>query len=212
MFHYLKIHFQKKIKIAHECLPLKKYLRPRQFAIFSCKNYSINFQMSHHPFLSSFRDLIILFRQLVDCCNHRANQEESLPRDAVWTVITGHWPQGIPVPAPVISDNSDKIQVIIKFRFQGGYKPCRIIISFFYFLNFKFWFVYPACDFFLNSIRLRLIAHDKSICFDYKGPGCEFMILKFCRSCKKYVSQKPGCSPYSAHQCRCQERPNFYWR
>ena len=60
--------------------------------------------MSHHPFLSSFRDLLVLFRQLVDCCNHRANQQdETLPRDSVWSVLTGHWPQGMSIPATVIN-------------------------------------------------------------------------------------------------------------
>jgi len=42
-----------------------------------------------------------LFRHLADCCNYRANLDESLPRDAVWTVLAGHWPQGMSIPMPV---------------------------------------------------------------------------------------------------------------
>uniref|UniRef100_A0A914HJY1 MAP kinase-activating death domain protein n=1 Tax=Globodera rostochiensis TaxID=31243 RepID=A0A914HJY1_GLORO len=60
--------------------------------------------LSHHPFLSSFRDLLILFRQLVNCCNQRANQDETLPRDSVWTVLTGHWPQGMSIPNSVMQE------------------------------------------------------------------------------------------------------------
>lgn len=36
--------------------------------------------MSHHPFLSAFRDMLTLLRQLIDACNHRCNQNEALPR------------------------------------------------------------------------------------------------------------------------------------
>uniref|UniRef100_A0A915MYC5 UDENN domain-containing protein n=1 Tax=Meloidogyne javanica TaxID=6303 RepID=A0A915MYC5_MELJA len=60
--------------------------------------------LSHHPFLSAFRDLMHLFRHLADCCNYRANLDESLPRDAVWTVLAGHWPQGMSIPMPVMQE------------------------------------------------------------------------------------------------------------
>uniref|UniRef100_A0A1I8BUI1 MAP kinase-activating death domain protein n=1 Tax=Meloidogyne hapla TaxID=6305 RepID=A0A1I8BUI1_MELHA len=60
--------------------------------------------LSHHPFLSAFRDLMHLFRHLADCCNYRANLDESLPRDAVWTVLAGHWPHGMSIPMPVMQE------------------------------------------------------------------------------------------------------------
>ncbi|KAL3072106.1 hypothetical protein niasHS_016281 [Heterodera schachtii] len=60
--------------------------------------------ISHHPFLSSFRDLLILFRQLVNCCNQRANGDDSLARESVWTALTGHWPQGIAIPNSVMQE------------------------------------------------------------------------------------------------------------
>uniref|UniRef100_A0AC34Q660 MAP kinase-activating death domain protein n=1 Tax=Panagrolaimus sp. JU765 TaxID=591449 RepID=A0AC34Q660_9BILA len=52
--------------------------------------------MSHHPFLSAFRDILTLLRQLIDACNHRCNQNEALPRDAVWAVLIGHWTGDVP--------------------------------------------------------------------------------------------------------------------
>jgi len=52
--------------------------------------------MSHHPFLSAFRDILTLLRQLIDACNHRCNQNEALPRDAVWAVLIGHWNGEVP--------------------------------------------------------------------------------------------------------------------
>uniref|UniRef100_A0A915M8L6 MAP kinase-activating death domain protein n=1 Tax=Meloidogyne javanica TaxID=6303 RepID=A0A915M8L6_MELJA len=64
----------------------------------------VRYGLSHHPFLSAFRDLMHLFRHLADCCNYRANLDESLPRDAVWTVLAGHWPQGMSIPMPVMQE------------------------------------------------------------------------------------------------------------
>ncbi|KAI6187935.1 MAP kinase-activating death domain-containing protein [Aphelenchoides besseyi] len=52
--------------------------------------------ISHHPFLSTFRDLLILLGQLIDACNLRCNADNQLPTDAVWSVITGHWSGPIP--------------------------------------------------------------------------------------------------------------------
>uniref|UniRef100_A0A7E4W4U7 MAP kinase-activating death domain protein n=1 Tax=Panagrellus redivivus TaxID=6233 RepID=A0A7E4W4U7_PANRE len=54
--------------------------------------------MSHHPFLSAYRDILTLLRQLIDACNHRCNQNQALSRDAVWSVLTGHWTGDIPTP------------------------------------------------------------------------------------------------------------------
>uniref|UniRef100_A0A914P7P6 UDENN domain-containing protein n=1 Tax=Panagrolaimus davidi TaxID=227884 RepID=A0A914P7P6_9BILA len=52
--------------------------------------------MSHHPFLSAYRDVLTLLRQLIDACNHRCNQNDNLPRNAVWSVLIGHWDGDIP--------------------------------------------------------------------------------------------------------------------
>uniref|UniRef100_A0AC34GSX0 MAP kinase-activating death domain protein n=1 Tax=Panagrolaimus sp. ES5 TaxID=591445 RepID=A0AC34GSX0_9BILA len=52
--------------------------------------------MSHHPFLSAYRDILTLLRQLIDACNHRCNQNDNLPRNAVWSVLIGHWNGDIP--------------------------------------------------------------------------------------------------------------------
>uniref|UniRef100_A0A914E0Z3 MAP kinase-activating death domain protein n=1 Tax=Acrobeloides nanus TaxID=290746 RepID=A0A914E0Z3_9BILA len=54
--------------------------------------------ISHHPFLSTYREILTLLRQLIDACNLRCNQDDSLPKDAVWTVLMGHWTDPIPVP------------------------------------------------------------------------------------------------------------------
>ncbi|KAI6241548.1 MAP kinase-activating death domain-containing protein [Aphelenchoides fujianensis] len=58
--------------------------------------------ISHHPFLSLFRDLLVLLGQLIDACNLRCNRDDQLPKDAVWSVITGYWTG--PIPQPVMQE------------------------------------------------------------------------------------------------------------
>ncbi|CAD5214298.1 unnamed protein product [Bursaphelenchus okinawaensis] len=52
--------------------------------------------ISHHPFLSTFAELLRLLAQLIDACNMRCNYDDSLPRDSLWMVLTGHWTGPIP--------------------------------------------------------------------------------------------------------------------
>lgn len=40
--------------------------------------------MSHHPFLSAYRDILTLLRQLIDACNHRCNQNENLQKYVIY--------------------------------------------------------------------------------------------------------------------------------
>ncbi|CAD5219985.1 unnamed protein product [Bursaphelenchus xylophilus] len=52
--------------------------------------------ISHHPFLSTFAEILRLLAQLIDACNMRCNFDDSLPRDSLWMVLTGHWTGPIP--------------------------------------------------------------------------------------------------------------------
>jgi len=60
--------------------------------------------MSHHPFLTGFRQLLITLRQLIDACNRRCNQDGALPKNALWSVLLGHWHGGAPIPSAVMDE------------------------------------------------------------------------------------------------------------
>ncbi|VDD91121.1 unnamed protein product [Enterobius vermicularis] len=45
--------------------------------------------ISHHTFLSSFRELLTLLKKLIDSCCHRIS-------NSLWAVLTGHWTGSIP--------------------------------------------------------------------------------------------------------------------
>ncbi|VDN56295.1 unnamed protein product [Dracunculus medinensis] len=47
--------------------------------------------ISHHPFLSTFRELLLLLKKLIDGYNFNF-------RDSVWSALTGHWGDTIPPP------------------------------------------------------------------------------------------------------------------
>ncbi|VDK47699.1 unnamed protein product [Anisakis simplex] len=46
--------------------------------------------ISHHPFLSTFRELLTLLKNLIDNCDYR------IAHGALWSVLTGHWAETIP--------------------------------------------------------------------------------------------------------------------
>ncbi|VDM46070.1 unnamed protein product, partial [Toxocara canis] len=52
--------------------------------------------ISHHPFLSVFRELLTLLKKLIDSCGQRVAADGTVPKGAVWSVLTGHWTEAIP--------------------------------------------------------------------------------------------------------------------
>uniref|UniRef100_A0A1I7Z584 MAP kinase-activating death domain protein n=1 Tax=Steinernema glaseri TaxID=37863 RepID=A0A1I7Z584_9BILA len=52
--------------------------------------------ISHHPFLSIYRQLLELLHQLIDAANFRCNLDDTIPKDAVWQVLIGRWTDPIP--------------------------------------------------------------------------------------------------------------------
>uniref|UniRef100_A0A915A4M9 MAP kinase-activating death domain protein n=1 Tax=Parascaris univalens TaxID=6257 RepID=A0A915A4M9_PARUN len=52
--------------------------------------------ISHHPFLSTFRELLTLLKKLIDSCGQRSALSGTIPKGAVWSVLTGHWTEAIP--------------------------------------------------------------------------------------------------------------------
>ncbi|CRK91266.1 CLUMA_CG004945, isoform B [Clunio marinus] len=47
--------------------------------------------LSHHPFLSTFRECLFILKKLIDACNESSSPKRSKQtgRDSVWTVLTG---------------------------------------------------------------------------------------------------------------------------
>lgn len=47
--------------------------------------------LSHHPFLSTFRECLYILKKLIDACNESSSPKRSKAtgRDSVWTVLTG---------------------------------------------------------------------------------------------------------------------------
>lgn len=47
--------------------------------------------LSHHPFLSTFRECLFILKKLIDACNESSSPKRSkhTGRDSVWTVLTG---------------------------------------------------------------------------------------------------------------------------
>uniref|UniRef100_A0A7I4XT80 MAP kinase-activating death domain protein n=1 Tax=Haemonchus contortus TaxID=6289 RepID=A0A7I4XT80_HAECO len=54
--------------------------------------------ISHHPFVSTFHDLLVLLKQIIDGCNYRAAQK-SANKNLVWSVLSGRWHNTIPSEA-----------------------------------------------------------------------------------------------------------------
>uniref|UniRef100_A0A915DLY4 UDENN domain-containing protein n=1 Tax=Ditylenchus dipsaci TaxID=166011 RepID=A0A915DLY4_9BILA len=83
-----------------------------------CLNFFLNYERKAPPPLLTVNNnnkrkvqsaasltslLLVILRQLIDACNARCNQDEALPRDAVWSVLMGHWAKG-PVPGSVMEE------------------------------------------------------------------------------------------------------------
>ncbi|KAK0397445.1 hypothetical protein QR680_002130 [Steinernema hermaphroditum] len=58
--------------------------------------------ISHHPFLSIYRQLLGLLHQLIDAANFRCNLDDNIPKDAVWLVLIGRWTD--PIPEKVMNE------------------------------------------------------------------------------------------------------------
>uniref|UniRef100_A0A158R4P6 MAP kinase-activating death domain protein n=1 Tax=Syphacia muris TaxID=451379 RepID=A0A158R4P6_9BILA len=52
--------------------------------------------ISHHTFLSSFRELLRLLKRLIDNCCRRIYAKDKTTKNILWAVLTGHWPGSIP--------------------------------------------------------------------------------------------------------------------
>ncbi|XP_071548982.1 MAP kinase-activating death domain protein isoform X5 [Panulirus ornatus] len=57
--------------------------------------------LSHHPFLSAFRECLFLLRRMIDACNENASPRRvgasrQNNRDTVWSVMTGRPHEGVP--------------------------------------------------------------------------------------------------------------------
>ncbi|CAL4113353.1 unnamed protein product, partial [Meganyctiphanes norvegica] len=57
--------------------------------------------LSHHPFFSSFREILFLLRRMIDACNENASPRRvgasrQSNRDTVWSVMTGRPHDGVP--------------------------------------------------------------------------------------------------------------------
>nr|XP_015834956.1 PREDICTED: MAP kinase-activating death domain protein isoform X4 [Tribolium castaneum] len=55
--------------------------------------------LSHHPFFSMFRECLFILKKLIDACNESSNPRrvggsKQLPRDNVWSVLTGQASEG----------------------------------------------------------------------------------------------------------------------
>ncbi|TMS37002.1 hypothetical protein L596_004034 [Steinernema carpocapsae] len=58
--------------------------------------------ISHHPFLTIYRQLLELLHQLIDAANFRCNLDDSIAKDAVWLVLIGRWTD--PIPEKVMNE------------------------------------------------------------------------------------------------------------
>ncbi|KAK6619571.1 hypothetical protein RUM43_012328 [Polyplax serrata] len=57
--------------------------------------------LSHHPFFSTFREILFILKKLIDGCNEntspkRVGASKQVTRDTVWSVLTGNLFEGIP--------------------------------------------------------------------------------------------------------------------
>ncbi|MCP9265477.1 MAP kinase-activating death domain protein [Dirofilaria immitis] len=58
--------------------------------------------ISHHPFLSTFRELLLLLKKLIDGCSQRLSDDGQYSKDIIWAILTGCWAETI--PARVMQD------------------------------------------------------------------------------------------------------------
>ncbi|EJD73703.1 MAP kinase-activating death domain-containing protein [Loa loa] len=52
--------------------------------------------ISHHPFLSTFRELLLLLKKLIDGCSQRLIDDGQYSKDIIWAALTGCWTEPIP--------------------------------------------------------------------------------------------------------------------
>uniref|UniRef100_A0A915PNB8 MAP kinase-activating death domain protein n=1 Tax=Setaria digitata TaxID=48799 RepID=A0A915PNB8_9BILA len=58
--------------------------------------------ISHHPFLSTFRELLLLLKKLIDGCSQRLSEDGQYSKDIIWAILTGCWTE--PIPPRVMQD------------------------------------------------------------------------------------------------------------
>ncbi|VDK89012.1 unnamed protein product [Litomosoides sigmodontis] len=58
--------------------------------------------ISHHPFLSTFRELLLLLKKLIDSCSQKLSEDGQYSNDIIWTILTGCWTE--PIPPRVMQD------------------------------------------------------------------------------------------------------------
>ncbi|EJW78158.1 hypothetical protein WUBG_10933 [Wuchereria bancrofti] len=58
--------------------------------------------ISHHPFLSTFRELLLLLKRLIDGCSQRLSEDGQYSKDIIWATLTGCWTE--PIPPRVMQD------------------------------------------------------------------------------------------------------------
>ncbi|VIO87749.1 Regulator of presynaptic activity aex-3, putative [Brugia malayi] len=58
--------------------------------------------ISHHPFLSIFRELLVLLKRLIDGCSQRLSEGGQYSKDMIWAILTGCWTE--PIPPRVMQD------------------------------------------------------------------------------------------------------------
>ncbi|CAG9540111.1 unnamed protein product [Cercopithifilaria johnstoni] len=58
--------------------------------------------ISHHPFLSTFRELLLLLKKLIDGCSQRLSKDGQYSKDIIWATLTGCWTE--PIPPRVMQD------------------------------------------------------------------------------------------------------------
>ncbi|VDP20850.1 unnamed protein product [Onchocerca flexuosa] len=58
--------------------------------------------ISHHPFLSTFRELLLLLKKLIDGCSQRLIEDGQYSKDIIWAAFTGCWTE--PIPPRVMQD------------------------------------------------------------------------------------------------------------
>uniref|UniRef100_A0A0N5CCS5 MAP kinase-activating death domain protein n=1 Tax=Strongyloides papillosus TaxID=174720 RepID=A0A0N5CCS5_STREA len=62
--------------------------------------------ISHHPFLSGFREIANLLRKIIIAANCRCNKNENIPKNAVWSILLGYWDSSY-IPEEVMKEIRD---------------------------------------------------------------------------------------------------------
>ncbi|VDM95490.1 unnamed protein product [Thelazia callipaeda] len=51
--------------------------------------------ISHHPFLSTFRELLLLLKRLIDGCSQRLSDDGQFSKDVIWALLMGFWIESV---------------------------------------------------------------------------------------------------------------------